>query len=86
MAGFKEGADLSDGVIYSISYYDEDTGFFEELDRVDAKYDGRLDLLRADLTRFSEKTIKLYLCVDAKKKAEEDWATWKTAKIKVKAK
>ncbi len=83
--GFKFGAEQTDGVIFSLTYYDEENNSYVELAKVDAKYDGKLDTLKADLTKFAGKRVKLYLCADAKETANEDWAIWSVAKIYAKS-
>ncbi len=83
--GFKYGAEQTDGVIFSVTYYNETSNSYVELAKVDAKYDGKLDTLKADLTKLAGKRIKLYLCADAKENAKEDWAIWSVAKIYAKS-
>jgi len=77
--GFLEGARCSSGAWFSISYWNGTD--FVYLASLHADHDGKLNILSADLSKLSGKTIELYLNVDAGKDSYCDWAVWAEAKI-----
>ncbi|MEW6231986.1 MAG: hypothetical protein AB1566_06680 [Chloroflexota bacterium] len=81
-AGFLGGATGTDGVYFAV-YFERPGEEFRgtRLVYLRATYDGRLDGIDADLSRFAGQRGKFYLRVDAGPSSGQDWAIWLDARI-----
>jgi hypothetical protein len=77
--GFRKGADLSDGVTFSITtnINNQWVTIFSHA----KKYSGALETINKSLTNVAGKTLTLYVNADAGATAHYDWAIWKTLEI-----
>jgi len=79
--GFLNGATASDGVIFEVSVYDIAARGGRRLIRHQAKHDGKLDEISADLKSYSGKKLRIELKVYAGNSSAQDWAVWQEASI-----
>lgn len=81
--GFLQGATATDGATFIIEFIPETapapTVFV--LARVRASYDGRLDSINIDLSRFAGQTGRIRLTVQAGDTSTQDWAVWVNPRI-----
>ncbi|MGD2246601.1 MAG: hypothetical protein PVI11_08650, partial [Candidatus Aminicenantes bacterium] len=79
--GFLKGAQGTDGVTFEVMVYDPAMkGGYVVLKRK-AVYNGRMNRLRADLSKYANKTRTIILQVSAGNSSSKDWAVWSEAKI-----
>lgn len=79
--GFLRGASASDGVIFEVSVYDIAARGGRRLIRHQAKHDGKLDEISADLKSYAGKKLRIELKVYAGNSSAQDWAVWQKASI-----
>ncbi len=79
--GFLRGASASDGVIFEVSVYDIVARGGRRLIRHQAKHDGKLDEISADLKSYAGKKLRIELKVYAGNSSAQDWAVWQQASI-----
>ena len=79
--GFLNGAKASDGVTFEVSVYDIAARGGRRLIQHQAKHDGKLDEISADLKSYAGKKLRIELRVYAGNSSAQDWAVWQKASV-----
>jgi hypothetical protein len=78
--GFKEGASRTDGVVVSFAII-EPSGKTVTLKSMKVAYDGKLDLVEADLGPMAGQKITFVLRVEAGDNYDDDYVIWVEPKL-----
>jgi hypothetical protein len=79
--GFRQAASGTDGAVFEVIILSVSGGASRLLARQEARYDGHLDEMSADMDSYAGKTINIKLQVRAGATAAQDWAVWESATI-----
>ena len=79
--GFLNGAIASDGVTFQVYVYDYATRGGLRIVNHQAKHDGKLDDISADLKSYAGKKLRIEMRVYAGNSSTQDWAVWQEASI-----
>ncbi len=81
LVGFLKNATATDGATFAVHVFDQTTGALQRLVTKEARHDGVLDELTADLAPYAGKTVTFRFEVHAGATARQDWAVWASAAI-----